>query len=116
WNVYDKESLQKKIELARTHLPQIILLVAFAFIPFIPQMIYWKYITGSWIFFSYQHTEGFDFLQPHIFKVLFSFKKSWFIYTPMIIFAIIGILQLRKYNKPIFFAILVFFLANFYLL
>ncbi len=116
WHVYDKESLRRKIETVRTHLPQIALLVAFAFIPFIPQMIYWKYITGSWIFFSYQHTEGFDFLQPHIFKVLFSFKKSWLVYTPIIIFPIIGIFLLKKYNKQIFFAVLIFFLANFYLL
>jgi hypothetical protein len=79
-------------------------------------MAYWKYVTGSWIFFSYQNTEGFDFLSPHIFNVLFSFKKSWFIYTPIIIFPIIGIYLVRKANRNIFLAILVFFLANFYLL
>jgi hypothetical protein len=71
-------------------------------------------VTGSWVFNSYQNTEGFDFLQPHFINVLFSFKKSWFVYTPIIIFPIIGIILLRKYNKPIFFPILIFFLTNFY--
>jgi hypothetical protein len=116
WNVYDKESLRRKWTLIREHAGHIFLLLLFAFLPFIPQIAYWKYVTGSWIFFSYQHTEGFDFLQPHIWNVLFSFKKSWFVYTPIIIFPIIGILLLRKSNKPVFYPILVFFLANFYLL
>ena len=116
WNVYDKESLKRKIELIRSNFSQCLLLVAFAFIPFIPQIMYWKYVTGSWIFFSYQHTEGFDFLKPHILKVLFSFKKSWFVYTPIIIFPIMGIILLWKYNRKIFFPFFLFFLANFYLL
>jgi hypothetical protein len=116
WNVYDKDSLAKKIALVRANFSQCLLLICFAFIPFIPQIIYWKAVTGSWIFFSYQNTEGFDFLQPHIFKVLFSFKKSWFVYTPIIIFPIIGILLLKKYNRNIFLPVLIFFLANFYLL
>src|SRR6185369_14039698 len=116
WNVYDKESFRKKIELIKSNYSQFILLLAFAFIPFIPQILYWKYVTGSWIFFSYQNTEGFDFFKPHVLNVLFSFKKSWLVYTPIIIFPIIGILLLRKYNRNIFLPILIFFVANFYLL
>ncbi len=116
WNIYDKESFRKKIELARTHFSQILLLMLFAFIPFIPQMMYWKHVTGAWIFFSYQNTEGFDFLKPHFFNVLFSFKKSWLVYTPIIVFPIVGVFLIKKYNKQIFLPIVVFFLVNFYLL
>src|SRR5664279_5384717 len=63
-----------------------------------------------------RHTERFDFLHPHIMQVLFSFKKSLLVYTPIIIFPIIGLLLLRKNNKPIHVAILAYTLINFYLL
>ena len=116
WNVYNKESLVKKIALVRSNYPHIIFFLIAAFLPFIPQIIYWKYVTDAWIFFSYRNTEGFDFLSPHVFKVLFSFKKSWLVYTPMILFPIIGVFLMRKYNRTIYLPILIFFLANFYLL
>ena len=116
WNVWDRESFRKKIQLIRNHFSHILILLGAAFIPFIPQIIYWKVVTGSYIFYSYQHTEGFDFLKPHIINVLFSFKKSWFVYTPIIIFPIIGIYFLKKYRKEIFLPVLIFFLVNFYLL
>jgi len=116
WKVYDRESLTRKINLIRRNFSQLVLLLVFAFIPFIPQFLYWKVVTGKWLFYSYGHYEGFDFLRPHILNVLFSFKKSWFVYTPMIVFPIIGIILLRKYNREIFFPVLFFFLANFYLL
>ncbi len=116
WNVYDKESFQKKIQLVRANLFQCLILIGFAFIPFIPQILYWKHVTGAWLFYSYQRYEGFDFLAPHIFNCLFSFKKSLFIYTPIIIFPIIGIFLMKKYNKMIFLPFLLYFLSNFYLL
>ena len=116
WNVYDRASWKAKLRLIREHSRHIFLLLLFAFLPFIPQIAYWKYATGSWIFFSYQNTEGFDFLTPHVFKVLFAFKKSWFVYTPMIVFAILGFLVLRKRNRPAFRPLFLFFLLNFYLL
>jgi len=40
--------------------------------------------------------EGLELLQPHILKVLFSFRKGWFIYTPMMIFTVMGFWQMYK--------------------
>lgn len=79
-------------------------------------MSYWKYITGNFFFNSYQNTEGFDWDGQHVLKVLFSYKKSWFIYTPMIILPIIGVWLMRKYNKEYFIPIAAFFILNFYLI
>lgn len=116
WNIYDRNSFNEKMQLIINNYHQLGILILFGFLPFIPQIIYWKVITDTWIYFSYKNTEGFDFLQPHIYNVLFSFKKSWFVYTPIIIFPIIGIFLLFKFNKRIFLAIIVFFITNFYLL
>lgn len=56
----------------------------------LPQMVYWKIATGSFIHWSYGD-EGFDFLHPHILDGLFSFRKGWFIYTPLALLAMAGI-------------------------
>jgi hypothetical protein len=59
------------------------------------QMIYWKYAGDSWFIYSY--TEGFDWLKPHLMPFLFSFKKGWLVYTPIMILAVIGfVLRFRK--------------------
>jgi hypothetical protein len=59
------------------------------------QMIYWKGITGKWIYYSYGD-EGFNFKDPQILSGLTSFHNGWLIYTPIMVFALIGILFLIK--------------------
>ena len=53
------------------------------------QMSYWKYATGHWLLFSYQG-EGFEFSNPHIIEGLFSYRKGWFIYTPIALLGFLG--------------------------
>lgn len=66
-------------------------------LPFIPQMVYWKEITGHWIFYSYGD-EHFFFKNPHIWKGLFGFRKGLFLYTPILLFSIPGLYFLGKNN------------------
>ena len=116
WNVYDKQSLIDKINNVKNKFSHLLFAALAAFVVVIPQLIYWKVVTDSFLFFSYQRTEGFDFLHPHIWNSLFSFKKSWFIYTPIIIFPLFGIFLLRKRKKEVYYPIVVFTAFNFYLL
>ena len=69
------------------------LLIAIAFCVFlvwIPQFIYWKTVTGHYICYSYTD-EGFFFNHPRIMEGLFSWRKGWLLYTPMMAFALLGI-------------------------
>jgi len=91
WNVYNKESFIKKVQLIRKNVKQIAIGLAGLIIFPMVQLIYWKMVTGSFIFNTYQVTPGFDWLEPHFAKVFFSYKKGWFLYTPMILFAIAGL-------------------------
>ena len=56
----------------------------------LPQLIYWKYISGDWVFYSYTDNESFFFDDPKIIEGLFSYRKGWLVYTPIMILAIIG--------------------------
>lgn len=50
----------------------------------LPQLIYWKAITGELFVFTYgKKDEGFDWLHPHLAHVLASHQNGWFVYTPL---------------------------------
>ena len=56
------------------------------------QLFYWKKITGEWLFYSYDNAgEGFDFVHPYLKEFLFSYRKGWFLYTPIMLLATIGL-------------------------
>lgn len=117
WGVYDKKTAIDKIKLFVIYKYQLILFVIILLIIGSSQFIYWKIQTGKFLFNSYGGNagEGFEFFRPYIFEVLFSFRKGWLIYTPVMIFALFGFVFLYKRNKPIFYTILIFFIFNLYI-
>jgi hypothetical protein len=84
-------------------------------LPILPQMIYWYYVSGSFIHYSYPEEARFYFDNPHIIKGLFSFRKGWFLYTPIILPIVFSLFLLKKYTKEWFFPILVFLIINTYI-
>jgi hypothetical protein len=87
--------------------------VALAVIWF-PQFYYWKIVSGSWIVNPYGE-EGFFFDNPKIYKGLFGFRKGWLVYTPVMIFAMAG-LVFRKRIAVFQPAILTFLILNIYII
>jgi hypothetical protein len=75
------------------------------FILFVPQFIYWKLITGNWFYNSYKNVDHqFFFNNPQMASFLFSFRKGWLIYTPVMWLAIIGMIPLYFKIKPLLYA------------
>lgn len=116
WGVYNKESINQKLTLILRNYKHIIVFIIAVFLPFVPQLIYWKITTGDFVYYSYKNTEGFDFLSPHIGKVFFSFKKSLFIYTPLLVLPLYGLFRLSKHTPKLKVFIVLFTLLNLYLL
>lgn len=100
WNLYDVQTLKEKFFLLKTHFYKIIILILITAIVLSPQLCYWRYVSGSWIFYSYVG-EHFFFDKPHIIEGLFGFRKGWFIYTPLMIFAVLGIILVFKKVKEL---------------
>jgi len=65
------------------------------------QLFYWKYVSGDWIVYSYQD-QGFDWLSPHLNKGMFSYKAGWLIYTPLMVFGLLGFYPLWRQNRSLF--------------
>ena len=110
WNVSGWTTLKEKMRLLAQQWMHVLLLLAGMIAVGSLQLIYWKYTSGNW--FSFNHTEGFDFFHPFTWNVLFSYKKGWLLYTPMMLFAIAGFVALYKRQKNLFVPFLLFFFAN----
>jgi hypothetical protein len=96
----------------------LIVLMIFAFLVLLPQMFYWKYISGSWIINSYGDRGVFFFNDPQIIKGLFGYRKGWFVYTPVMLVSVLAIPFLLKTKelKKFFLPILVFLVINVYVI
>ena len=97
--------------------PLLLLMTAVFFIPWIPQFLYWKEMSGQFLFFSYGAKEAsFDFARPHILQALFSFRKGWLIYTPVMLFALAGFPVLYRRARGWFYALTIYVVAMIYVL
>lgn len=65
------------------------------------QLFYWKYVSGDWLVYSYQD-QGFDWFKAHIHDGLFSYKAGWLVYTPLMVFALIGFIPLFLRKTALF--------------
>jgi hypothetical protein len=95
-----------------------VLLMASVFIlVWVPQFFYWHYISGKIFYFTYGEAGGrFFFNNPQIYNILFSYKKGWLVYTPLMIFALIGFFMLPRRQPGQFLPLLFFKLINIYIL
>ena len=77
-----------------------VLMLAMSLLAISPQLFYWKYVTGNWIVYSYGE-EGFFFGDSQIINGLFSFRKGWLLYTPLMALSMFGMWPLYKINKKL---------------
>jgi len=114
WGIKNWSLMKERFQLWLQHKNKIIATAIIVFLIGCIQIMYWKIYTGQFLFYSYQD-QGFEFLSPHIFNVLFSFRKGLFVYTPIMLFAAFGMLILFKKYRSLFWGILVFLSINLYI-
>lgn len=114
--LYDVKSFKDtklKLKFLFSNLHQLFLIGIVFFLVVSPQLIYWKYITGHYLFNSYVG-EHFYFNHPHVFEGLLSFRKGWLIYTPIMLISLIGISNLKSTLPSFYFTTIVFFVMYCY--
>lgn len=117
WNIYNKESIQQKLRSIAQYPAGPLCAMAGLILALLPQLLYWKIYTGQWFYYSYDDPGvGFEFAHPYLFQFLFSFRKGWFLYTPLMLVAVLGFYYLYKKNKSIFVPTFIFFLLNLYII
>lgn len=89
------EALKMRFSFFKKHLNLLLPAALLYILIGLPQFIYWKVISGDFLFYSYGE-EGFDFSNPKIWKGLTGYANGWLLYTPVMVLALAGILFLAK--------------------
>jgi hypothetical protein len=102
--------LRNLIKSRKAVLVSLILFISILFI----QLIFYKLETGKFFVYSYGN-EKMDLLRPHLFDFLLSYRKGLFVYLPLILFSLLGLVFLYKESKWQFYSILIFIFLLLYL-
>ena len=91
WKFEKSIKPKSKIDYFKLNPKHILVSILGGFLLLLPQIIYWQYTAGTFI---YDVGSKWVFLNP-FFRVLFGFEKGWFIYTPVTIFFITSLYHAR---------------------
>ncbi|MBK9291432.1 MAG: hypothetical protein IPM52_07380 [Bacteroidetes bacterium] len=118
WGIHDKASMMAKWQLLIKNWKQLLAAAMLVIAIGSMQLIYFRLFTGKFLYNSYGGNagEGMEFLQPYILEVLFSFRKGWLLYTPLMALAILGFVSLWRQKRELFFSLFVFFVVSFYVI
>ena len=111
WGVGSVAAARARLALLLTRWPDVALLALGGLLGVLPQGLYWHWATGHWLFYSYgdQH---FSWLRPHLWDVLFSFRKGWLIYSPLLLLVLAGFWPLWRQHRGLAVPALAFFVLN----
>ena len=100
YGVYNRQTLKDRLAFIYVQRVKIIVALFMIFIVMIPQLLYWKELTGHYLYYSYGNQE-FNWKKPKIFEGIFSYKNGWLIYSPVMIFSVIGLIFFKRL-KPFY--------------
>ncbi len=111
WGVGSVAAGRAKLARLRQRWPDVLLLALGGVLGVLPQALYWHWATGHFLFYSYgdQH---FSFLRPHIWEVLFSFRKGWLLYSPLLLLPLAGLAVLWRQQRALAVPVLAFVVLN----
>lgn len=115
YGVYSFDTFTERFKLVFSKFHWFVLMGGVFFLVWIPQMIYWYSITGDLFVNSYPN-ERFYWDNPHFIYGLFSYRKGWLLYTPLMFFALLGIPFLFKQLKEFSWSIALFMLFSMYII
>jgi hypothetical protein len=117
WGVSRFADLGERVRFIFSRYKLHLLILLFFIIPWIPQFVYWKAVTGSFLYNSYGPSgSSFFFGSPHIFDLLFSFRKGWYLYTPVMFAATLGIWFLASKYRGMAIPVIFYLIVEIYVL
>ena len=109
-----KDCLAETLSFYKKHL-RATLAAAIVFVVILMILLsYWKYVSGHWVCFSYEG-EWFNFRSPEIWNGLFSYRKGWFVYTPVAFLGVLGLILLAKKHRRLATIISIYLSINIYI-
>lgn len=117
WGVRDRATLRSKVRTLYDRWSHVALAVATGLLMLLPQLLYWKTLSGHFIYDTYKNPGvGLDLARPHFLQVLFSFRKGWLLYTPVMVFALLGLVLLFRLRRDVFWPVVLYGATAFYVI
>ncbi len=101
WEAGSWSALRERIQMLRKKWLHLLIIAGVAFLVIIPQMLYWRLTTGHFIYYSYED-ERFFFNNPHLIRGIFGYRNGWLVYTPVMIFSILGVFLTFKQHRRLY--------------
>ncbi len=106
WNVTNLTQLRQRLALLWQQRIKLALMAGIGLIVCFPQLLYWHFITGKWLFYSYGSAGFTNILHPHIIDILFSTDRGVFFWAPVLLLSLIGLgllwRHLKEWATPIY--------------
>ncbi len=96
WNITSMNDMKERFFFLWKNAKKLLIILFIVIILWIPQFLYWKYVSGNYLMNPYSENAYFFWLNPEISNVLFSYRKGWLVYTPVMLFSIIGIVFISR--------------------
>jgi hypothetical protein len=112
------QEFRHRLALLWTERGHVVGLVTVAAVTFVPQSLIWHESTGHWVINSYPSSAGtFDFASPQLIRLLVSFRPHGVIpWAPILVFAIMGLVPMRRRVRPLFVATVVILILYSYII
>ena len=91
WGITSWAALRQRPALLLAHWQQLRLAAAVGAAVLSLQALFWYAVSGHWVVDSYS-VEHFYFSQPHVLDGLFSYRKGWLLYTPLVALMLLGLI------------------------
>jgi hypothetical protein len=116
WKISSFADLKNRVILFFNSKIHFILMIFLVLLVWTPQLLYWKKIAGSFLYYSYGEENGFFFNNPRIIRGFFDYRTGWLVYSPAMIFSVLGMFLLWKNNKEKLVSITVTFCVFIYVI
>jgi hypothetical protein len=93
---------------------KLMLMVLTFLLVWMPQLFFWKWVSGGWFLYTYGD-EGFFWNNPQIISSIFSYRKGWLVYTPLMVLLFAGLPYLWIKYRGIFWQVLMVLVLAIYI-
>jgi hypothetical protein len=115
WNTSNLKDIGNRVLFFIREYKHVLLMMLAFFIVWVPQFLYWKSVSGKFLYYSYGGLGGkFFWAYPQIQEILLSFRKGWWIFTPVMLVSTLSIVFMFRRMKGQVIAVIIFLLANIY--
>jgi len=115
YKVVNAGDLKERWKFIKAHIAHLLAALPFFIVLMIPQMIYWKEMTGQWIKYSYNDERFIYWSHPKIASVLFDVENGLFLYSPVLLFLFWALFRKRKDQRTNFWGVSIVFVIITYL-